>query len=147
MLKQATTKLTIIAIAFCCNISGHASAQDIRAKEPITLGTDAGIDDTDCETTKALLDLVAINSGTDKSIIIIAANGMREPTRKINSRRLSQLRSFLEMTRGISKQRVITAEEERARGLGHVKIYVGGELQVIFTMKRNKGFFGAGCYS
>jgi hypothetical protein len=146
MLRRSIVKLIIISLVTCCFIAGHTSAQDTKTKEPIILGEDTGIDGNDCETTKALLDLVAVNSGTDKSIIIIAIHGRREPSRKINGRRLHQLRSYLEMTRGISKHRVITAEGEQAGDSGHVKIYVGGELQVIFTMKRNKDF-AAGCDS
>jgi hypothetical protein len=145
MVRRAIGKLIITTLAVCGSISGHTWAQHTRASDPIILGETDGVDGTDCETTKALLDLVAINSGTDRTIIIIATHGRREPSRRINGRRLAQLRSFLEMTRGISKQRIITAVGERAGDAGRVEMYVGGELKVIFKMKRNKDFF-VSCY-
>ncbi|HZH31357.1 MAG TPA: hypothetical protein VEY11_11400 [Pyrinomonadaceae bacterium] len=146
MPKQSIVKLIIISLVVCCLNTGHTSAQDVKTKEPEILGADTGIDGNSCETTKALLDFAAISSGANSSIIIIAVHGRGESAVKINGRRLSQLRSYLEMTRGISKHRVITAAGEREGGLGRVKIYVGGELQVIFMMKRNKDFF-TGCDS
>ncbi len=138
--------MIIRTLVVCCSISGHTSAQDAKPSEPIIVGETGGVDGTDCENTKALLDLVAIKSSTNRSIIIIATQGRREPSRKINGRRLNQLRSFLEMTRGISGQRIITAVGERAGVAGRVEMYVGGELQVVFKMKRNKDFF-VGCFS
>jgi len=48
------------------------------------------------------------------------------------------MREYLEMTRGISKDRLIVAEGSRVNGPGQVDFYLGGKLFLRFTINRNK---------
>jgi len=131
-----------LAILFCALLlSGHALAQDRKASNPYILGEPGGIDGINCETTKSYMDNAVIEAGEDKSIIIIARLGSGEGSSKVVRRRLYTLNGYLVETRGVSKERVITAEGERVRGLGQVEVYVGGKLFIIFKMKRNGDFF------
>jgi hypothetical protein len=131
-----------LAVLFCILfLSGYAWSQTRKASEPQVLGESGGIDGTDCESTKAYMDNVVIEAGGDKSIIIIARLGNGERSNKVIRRRLHNLNGYLVETRGVSKERVITAEGERVRGLGQVEVYVGGKLFIIFKMKRNGDFF------
>jgi hypothetical protein len=95
-------------------------------------------DGTHCETTKAELDLLAERAPQDTAIIIIARLGTGEYSRILNRRRLEGMRHYLEMTRGISKDRLIIAEGSRVNGLGQVDFYVSGKLFLRFTVNRNK---------
>ena len=107
-------------------------------------GGERGYSGIDCEDTKAVFDWVAENAGENKSIIVIARLGNREYSRNINWQRLRDVRDYIYMVRGIPRERFVLAEGERVQGLGQVDIYIGGELRVIFKMKRNKDFF-TGC--
>ena len=131
-----------LAVLLCIPLlSGHAWAQDRKASEPHILGESGGIDGANCETTKAYMDDALIEAGGEKSIIIIARRGDGERPNDVIQRRLYNLSGYLAETRGVSKERVITAEGERVRGLGRVEVYVGGKLSVIFKMRRNRDFF------
>ena len=95
-------------------------------------------DGTHCETTKAELDLLAGRAPQDTVIIIIARLGTGEYSRNLNHRRLEGMRVYLEMTRGISEDRLIIAQGARINGLGQVDFYVSGKLFLRFTVNRNK---------
>jgi hypothetical protein len=145
MFRRAKLKsVSVILFAFCSVLSNHAFAQSDQPLEPRVV---VGVDCHDEEHTKALLDDAAINAGKDKTIILIARLGTGERSRKLNRLRLLIARGYLMENRGVPKDRVITAEGERVRGLGHVEIYVGGRLHVLFKMNRNKGFGGCSPYN
>jgi len=95
-------------------------------------------DGSHCETIKAELDLLAERAPQDAAIIIIARLGAGEYSRSLNRRRLKGMREYLEMTRGISKDRLIVAEGSRVNGPGQVDFYLGGKLFLRFTINRNK---------
>ena len=125
----------------CILFAGPASAQDKTA--PIVLER---LDGTRCESTKAMLDLVAQRAGQEDFIIIIARLGTKETSRKLNRERMQLLADYLGDTRGVPKQRIVLAEGERVRGLGRVEIYLDGRLFTVFTINRNKDL-GRGCES
>ncbi|HYW74155.1 MAG TPA: hypothetical protein VE961_24240 [Pyrinomonadaceae bacterium] len=91
------------------------------------------------EDAKATLDLIAERAGRDKLIIMIARQGDGE-TRTINRRRLGTASQYLQNTRGIPKERVISAESTRVRGLGKLEVYVDGKLLVVFTFRHARDF-------
>jgi hypothetical protein len=95
-------------------------------------------DGTHCETTKSELDLLAQRAPQDTLIIIIARLGTGEYSRTLNRRRLEGMREYLEMTRGVPKDRLIVAEGARVKGLGQVDFYVSGKLFLRFTVNRNR---------
>ncbi len=134
-LKSALAALT----GFCLMCSSDAFAQSEQSPTPYVI---VGVDCHDEEHTKALLDYAAISAGKDKTIILIARLGGGERSRQLNRLRLLIASGYVMDNRGVPKDRVITAEGERVRGLGHVEIYVGGTLHTLFKMKRNKGFGG-----
>jgi hypothetical protein len=73
---------------------------------------------------------------------MVARLGTGETSRKLASIRLRQVADYL--NRRIQRERIITAEGERVRGLGQLEFYVGGRLHSIFKVKRNRDVV-AGC--
>jgi hypothetical protein len=140
MLLFLKRKIAFVTFITCgLMLSSYAYAQSNQPSGPYVV---EGVDCNDEEHVKALLDDAAITAGQDKTIIIIARLGTREPSRKLIQARLLIVSNYLIETRGVPKNRIISAEGERVRGLGDVEIYVGGRLHVLFRMKRNKGFGG-----
>jgi hypothetical protein len=123
-----------------CFLVGHSKAQDVRLSKPIVIGADQGIDGRNCDTTKANFDLIAQTAGSEGTIIVIGHLGRGELSRELVRRRLRNLREFIYLTRGVSKERTVAAEGERVRGRGEVDVYVNGKLFMVFRMKRNRDF-------
>ena len=86
------------------------------------------------------LDFVAVadkdTAANDQPIIIVARLGGRENARGLNRRRLHQVAGYL--SRRVSKGKVITAEGERVSGLGRLEFYVGGRLNLVLKIRRNR---------
>lgn len=133
--------LFVVLFAFPA-LSVQASAQSGQPSVPYVV---AGVDCSDEEHVKSLLDHAAITAGAEKSLIIIARPGTGENSSSLIRRRLSAPQNYLVETRGVSKGKVITAVGERVRGPGHVEVYVGGDLFIIFKMKRKRHFASGGC--
>src|SRR5215207_9465898 len=115
------------------------------AQNPQTYGGPAGLTGADCEGVMMRLDFIAIaaeESGKDQAIIVIARLGTGERSRKLVGGRLRQVADYL--NRRMPRERIITAEGERVRGLGQLEFYVGGNLHSIFKVKRNRDLV-AGC--
>ena len=64
--------------------------------------------------------------------------------RSLNLVRLGQVRDWLLMVRGYSKDRIVIAEGERVTGLGQVEVYIRGKLFIAYRMRRKKEFFKRG---
>ena len=124
----------------CALILGSGSAQNTQSAKPIVVGGNQGIDGSDCDTTKANFDLIAHNVGEDETVIVIGRLGRGESSRELVRSRLRNLGEFVYFTRGISKERVVTAEGDRVNGLGQVDVYKNGKLFIVFRMKRNRDF-------
>jgi hypothetical protein len=92
------------------------------------------------ETAKANLDWVAQSAGEAKLIIVIARLGLKESKTRVSRRRLETVRMYLENTRAVPRERIITAEGRRVRGFGQAEIYLDGKLFMVFTFARNRNF-------
>lgn len=138
MSRRLKPEIVLAALVLCGAVmSDNASAQGGVELASRVVEVNSG----DCgEYAKALLDDVIINEGQDKSFIIIARLGTGERSRKLVRERLYAPSNYLVESRGVPKSRVITAEGERVRGLGHVEVYVSGNLRLLFKMERNKNF-------
>ena len=119
------------AISLLCLLSDSGNAQERQFSKPIVIGGDQGVDGSNCDTTKADFDLIAQTAGSDGTIIVIGHLGRGESSRELVSRRLRNLQEFIYFTRGVSKERMVTAEGERVRGLGEVNVYINGKLFVV----------------
>jgi len=126
---------TIIACFF-----GYGRSQDPQLGKPMVIGGDLGIDGRNCDTTKADFDLIAHTAGQEATIIVIGHLGRGESSRELVRRRLRNLKEFIYFTRGVSKERTVTAEGERVAGLGQIDVYINGKLFMVFRMRRNGDF-------
>jgi hypothetical protein len=108
-------------------------------QNPQIYGEPDGLTGADCEGIMMRLDIIAIaadEAGKDKTIIIISRLGSGESSRNLGRRRLRQVADYL--NRRVARERIITAEGERVRGLGQLEFYVGGNLRSVFKVKRSR---------
>jgi hypothetical protein len=80
----------------------------------------------------------------DSNIIIIARLGSREYSLPLLRRRVSSVSAYILMGHSFSRDRVVTAQGERIRGLGQVEIYISGREFLILKLRRNRDIF-TGC--
>jgi len=107
--------------------------------QPQIYGEPDGITGADCEGAMARLDFIAIaaeKSGEDETVIIIARLGSGESSRGLIAGRLRQVADYL--SRRLPRDRVVTAEGARVRGLGQLEFYVAGKLHSVFRLRRNR---------
>lgn len=134
------TKFVLVGLFLGALVSSTLTyAQSGQSSTPQIYGEPDGLTGADCEGIMMRLDFVAIaagESGKDQTIIIIARLGSGESARSLNRRRLRQVADYV--NRRVSRDRIITAEGERVRGLGQLEFYVGGKLNIIFKVKRNR---------
>lgn len=130
-----------IAFAFLISLTtaSYTVAQSVEFPAPTIRN------DNNCESNKALWDLIHIEAGSDSPIIIIARLGSGEISRRFNHRRLHNIRIYLHHVREIPDDRIITAEGERVRGRGRVEVYIRGRLFIVFTVGRNEDLAGGAC--
>jgi hypothetical protein len=76
-------------------------------------------------------------AGQGGVVIAIARLGDGETARRLNGRRLYNLRVHF-TDYGFASERLIAAEGERAKGFGRVELYVGGKLFDVLLVHRNK---------
>ena len=125
----------ILLIISAPTLVAHAQT----AQTPQIYGEPDGLTGADCEGIMMRLDFIAIaaeESGKDQTIIIIAHLGNGESSRALAGGRLRQVADYL--NRLVSRDRIITAEGDRVRGLGHLEFYVGGKLHSVFKIRRNR---------
>ena len=136
MLRHLKTKFAPFLLIISASVLiTHAKA----TQSPQIYGEPNGLTGADCEGIMMRLDFIAIaaeESGKDQTIIIIARLGSGESSRNLVGGRLRQVADYL--NRRVSRDRIITAEGERVRGLGQLGFYVGGKLHSVFKVKRNK---------
>jgi hypothetical protein len=142
MSRHLKVRLATLFLVICASVFvAHGQAP----QSPQIYGGPDGLTGADCEGVMMRLDFIAIAAeaaGKDQPVIIIARLGTGETSRKLGGSRLRQVADYL--NRRIPKERVITAEGERVRGLGQLEFYVGGKLHSIFKVKRNRDLV-AGC--
>jgi hypothetical protein len=134
MMCPVNIKTFLAALAICCAAAGHAAAQSTAPSAPVLINGDSN------EDSKAGLDLIAQDAGRDKLIIMVARLGRGESSGRLNWRRLRTARSFLEIVRGVPRQRMILASGERVPGAGQIEVYLDGKLHVVFVFARNRDF-------
>ena len=130
-------KLGLIALLFCC-----VSANDlVRAKGPQD-SKPIQVNGSNNEDSKAALALLAQTINQDEFVILIARAGNGESLRGLNRRRLSVVRSYVNVTRStpIPEQKIVTAQSERVRGRGRIEVYLRGKLFMVFLFDQNKTF-------
>jgi len=136
MLPHLKTKFALIILIISSFVFvTHAQT----TQNPQIYGEPDGLNGADCEGIMMRLDFIAIaanEAGKDQLIIIIARLGTGESSRHLVRNRLRQIADYL--NRKVSRDRIITAEGERVRGLGQLEFYVGGKLHSVFRIKRNR---------
>ena len=136
MLRLLKAKLSAILLVISASaLIAHAQA----VQNPQIYGAPDGLTGADCEGIMMRLDFIAISAeelGKDQKIIIIARLGSGESSRGLVAGRLRQVADYL--NRRVSRDRIITAEGERVRGLGLLEFYVGGKLHSVFKIRRNR---------
>ena len=137
---------TILLIVLGACISGiPICAQNGQSAKAQIYGAPDGLTGDDCEGIMMRLDFVAIaaeEAGRDETVIIISRLGSGESVRSLSRRRLKQVADYL--NRRLARERIISAEGARVKGLGQLEFYVGGKLNIIFKVRRN-GDLVRGC--
>ncbi|HKO96599.1 MAG TPA: signal peptidase I [Pyrinomonadaceae bacterium] len=115
------------------------SPRDAESATHQIYGEPDGLTGDDCEGIMMRLDSVAIaadEAGRDETVIIVSRLGNGENARSLNRRRLKQVADYL--NRRLARERIISAEGARVKGLGQLEFYVGGKLNIVFKVRRNK---------
>ncbi len=135
MLK--TTFLLIVLGA--CISSIPICAQSGQSAKPQIYGAPDGLTGDDCEGIMMRLDFVAIaveEAGREETVIVISRLGSGESVRSLSRRRLKQVADHL--NRRLARERIILAEGVRIKGVGQLEFYVGGKLNIVFKVRRNR---------
>ena len=99
-----------------------------------------------CESDISILDAASRKAGEDGLIIAIARLGNGERERKLNRRRLHNVRVYLTEWNGRRDPKtVVTAEGERVNGYGGIELYVGGRLFHILLARPNSDLIVGSC--
>ena len=142
MSRHSKVRPAAILLFICVSV---LVARGQASRTPEIYGEADGLTGADCEGVMMRLDFIAIaaeESGEAQTVIIIARLGAGETSRKLVGSRLRQVADYV--NRRIPRERIITAEGERVRGLGLLEFYVGGKLHSIFKVKRNRDLV-SGC--
>ena len=134
-------KTIIRTVVVLCALSSNSSyTQSSQSSAPQIWGDPGGFAGRDCETSMMLLDFVAIADRDaavkDQVIIVITRPGIGESSRTLMRARLKQVADYL--NRRVDRERIVTAEGGRIRGLGQLEFYVGGKLHTVIKLKRNR---------
>ena len=142
-MKQRHNKRIAFLICTCCiwwlAATGHTAAQNAESPE-----TYVAIGNT-CESNIARLDRIYSEAGSDGLVIAIARLGDGEQSRRLNQRRLHNVRLYLEKVRGRAPKTIIIAEGKPVRGRGRVEIYVGGKLMDVLGVRRGEDLYAGSC--
>jgi hypothetical protein len=125
-----------IMLLLCIAAGSSVFAQQQSGLEPVFGMTN------NCEDAKARLDGVAIESGKEGFIILVARLGDGETSRKLNRQRISYILRYFNRENYLGEHRLIRAEGERVSGPGRVEIYAKGKLMLILTTRRNGDVLG-----
>jgi hypothetical protein len=85
-----------------------------------------------------IANLSALLATTKERAFVVARLGTGENSRRLNRRRLNNVKTRLGRNKGTEK--VILAEGERVKGRGRVEFYLGSEIHFISMMARNGDF-------
>ena len=97
--------------------------------------------DRNCEANRSVMETVAILTlETDSRLFVISRLGAGETRQRIGHRRLHNVRAMFESNRPLDPAKLITAEGERVKGPGRVEFYIGSQLVIVATFRRNADF-------
>lgn len=139
-MMQHHNKLMVLSVAILCLlVVSHAAAQETKTPEVFF--------DTynNCESNISWLDHVHSEAGSDGLVIAIARLGDGEQSRRLNQRRLHNVRLYLEKVRGRAPKTIVTAESDQVRGRGRVEFYVGGKLKGALSVGRGEDLYSGSC--
>ena len=134
-------KYIVFVLLLWLGAPAPAVPQNTRTPRPSTFSGNS------CEENIANLDSAHSEAGADELIIMIARLGNSERSRRLTQRRLHNARTYLERFAHRAKTTVITAEGERATGLGQIEVYVKGRLFVTLETGRSQDFYAGSCNS
>jgi hypothetical protein len=122
------------AVFVLCSVVGSTvCVGQVPIPNPLKPGT--------CETRSATLDMtrneVVSGAGKDRVVIAIARLGDGETSRELNRRRLYNLRVHWNDYK-LPAGTLVTAEGDRAKGLGRIELYVDGKLFDMLVPKPGK---------
>ncbi len=142
MMQLHKTRMNFLAGMCCiCSLVGTGNAV---AQNPVSPETYVTIGNT-CESNIARLDRIHSEAGNDGLVIAIARLGDGEQSRRLNHRRLHNIRLYLERVRGRAPKTLITAESDRARGRGRIEVYIGGKLVDLLGLARGEDLYAGSC--
>ena len=128
-----------MSLMCCLVVTGIAIAQNADSPERnVTIGNT-------CESNIARLDRIHSEAGDGGLVIAISRLGDGEQSRRLNLRRLHNVRLYLESVRGRAPKTLITAESQRASGRGRIEIYVGGKLVDVLGVARGEDLYAGSC--
>ena len=137
MLTKIKTIILTLSFVLFFSINTFAQGQGIKLEE---------IDSYDertfnCEIYSQAVDIMLTEYweliGKSDFLVLIARLGRGETNRKLNLRRLHNVRARIEF-RYIDPKKFVIAEGEKVSGLGRVEVYAGGKLIEVFPVNRNR---------
>lgn len=139
MIQHHNKRLAFPAFVLGLIVASHAAAQEAKAPKPFF--------DTynNCESNISWLDYVHSEAGESGLVIAIARLGDGEQPRRLNQRRLHNVRLYLEKVRGRAPKTLIVAEGEQVQGRGRVEFYVGGKLMGTLSVGRAQDLYAGSC--
>lgn len=132
-------QLSLLALILWLTVASNAAAQEAKTPKPFF--------DTynNCESNISWLDYVHSEAGDNWLVIAIARLGDGEQLRRLNQRRLHNVRLYLEKIRGREPKTLIVAEGEQVQGRGRVEFYVGGKLIGSLSAGRGEDLYAGSC--
>jgi hypothetical protein len=125
--------IVIIILALALS-AAPSSGQTIKPEKPFVVGAENN------ESSKASLDLLAERAGKDKLIVFVARLGKLETSQSLSRRRLHTALEYLQKTRALPSERLVSAFGDSTSGEGRIEVYLDNKLFMVFLFRRNKNF-------
>lgn len=126
-----------LSIVFSAGLSAFTQERGIKLKDVNSFDTRL----INCETYSSDFDRMAVEFSDlieeSDFLVLVSRLGKGESNRKLNQRRLHNVRERLK-ARSIDAQKITVAEGEKVGGLGRVEVYAGGKLIEVFPVHRNQ---------
>lgn len=125
--------LVALAFPFPPGIRPH---QDNKADSKVV-----EVDGRHCEANNSTIHNFAnLAMKSDSRLFVIARLGTGETRQRLGHRRLHNVRAMIESDGPLDPAKLVTAEGERVKGPGRVEFYLGSELVIVATFRRNADF-------
>ncbi len=132
MKYQFMTSIVIFALSL--SFATSSFGQSPRPTKPFVVGAENN------ESSKANLDLLAVRAGKEKLIIFIARLGRSETSRSLIRKRLLTAQEYLQKTRDLPVERLVTAFGDPVSAEGRIEVYLDNQLFMVFLFKRDRNF-------